>query len=89
MKSRTTKRFRDAFNKLPEHIQQQAKDAYQLFKKDPNHLSLRFKPVERLENVYSVRVSLSYRALGVKDSDEIVWFWIGSHSDYDRLIDNL
>jgi mRNA-degrading endonuclease RelE of RelBE toxin-antitoxin system len=89
MKSHITKRFREAFKNLPVHIQQQAREAYQLFKTNPEHSSLQFKPIQRLQNIYSVRVSSSYRALGVKDGNDIVWFWIGSHSEYDRLIDQL
>jgi hypothetical protein len=32
---------------------------------------------------------MDYRALGVKEGDEIIWFWIGSHADYDRLLSRL
>jgi hypothetical protein len=47
--------------------------------------SLQFKKVDE-PNVYSVRVGLGYRALGMMDGTDIVWFWIGSHSEYDKLI---
>ena len=47
---------------------------------------LRFKPVHPRDPIYSVRVGLHYRAVGVKDGDEIVWFWIGAHAEYDRLL---
>jgi hypothetical protein len=33
-----------------------------------------------------VRVNQSYRALGVRTGDEIVWFWIGDHDEYERLL---
>ncbi len=39
--------------------------------------------------IYSVRIGLDYRALGVREGDDIVWFWIGSHADYDRLVSQL
>jgi hypothetical protein len=39
--------------------------------------------------VYSVRVGLGWRALGVREGDVMVWFWIGSHADYDRLLETL
>jgi hypothetical protein len=29
---------------------------------------------------------MGYRALGVRRDDTIVWFWIGSHADYDKLL---
>ncbi len=34
----------------------------------------------------SVRIGIGYRALGVRKGEEIIWFWIGSHADYDRLL---
>ena len=39
--------------------------------------------------VYSVRVTLGFRALGLLEGEEITWFWIGSHADYDRLLKTL
>ena len=86
MKSRTTASFRSAYGQLPQHIQRRAREAYRLFLDNPSHPSLRFKQVHPTRPIYSVRVSLAYRALGVRDGDEIIWFWIGSHGDYDRLI---
>ena len=86
IESRTTRGFRIAFAALPEDVQRQARRAYRLFRSDPNHPSLRFKKIEQTENVYSVRVGLGYRALGVLESSVIIWFWIGSHADYDRLV---
>ena len=61
IESRTTRSFRLAFARLPEDIQAQARRAYRLFRMDPAHPSLRFKKVERSENVYSVRIGLGYR----------------------------
>jgi hypothetical protein len=84
--SRTTRAFRTAFGALPKEIQAQARRAYRLFCADPGHPGLRFKKVEETENVYSVRIGLGYRALGVLDGSVIVWFWIGSHADYDRRV---
>ena len=86
IESRTTRGFRTAFAALPEEIQSQARRAYQLFRANPDHPSLRFKKVDETENVYSVRIGLGYRALGVLDGSVIIWFWIGSHADYDRRV---
>ena len=52
----------------------------------PRHPSLGFKRVSQRSPVYSVRVSIDYRALGVMDHGDIVWFWIGAHHEYDRLL---
>ena len=89
MRSRTTERFRKAFQRLPERIQRRAREAYRLFTQNPHHPRLRFKQLHPTKPIYSVRVSVNYRALGVRDGDEIVWFWIGSHADYDNLISRL
>ncbi|MGA3024019.1 MAG: hypothetical protein ABSF98_04540 [Bryobacteraceae bacterium] len=86
MKSVTTRRFRDAYASLPDDVRRQARRAWQLFREDPSHPGLQFKKVEGRNNVYSVRIGLGHRAVGLMDGSVIVWFWIGRHSDYDRLI---
>jgi hypothetical protein len=86
MRSRTTVRFRRALSDLPEPVQRQARQAYEIFKNDPYHPSLRFKRVHPIRPIYSVRISRDYRAVGIRDGDDVVWFWIGSHADYNRLI---
>jgi hypothetical protein len=77
------------FAALPQPIQVQARDAYRKFRLDPHHPSLRFKQVHATLPIYSVRVGLGYRALGKRDSKGILWFWIGSHADYDMLLSQL
>jgi len=67
IESRTTRAFRAAFAALPKEVQTQARGTYALFRSDPNHPSLRFKKVDQQDNVYSVRIGLGYRALGVLD----------------------
>jgi len=87
--SRTTPRFWAAYRELPENTREIARKAYRLFQENPQHPSLQFKRVHDREPIYSVRVSLAYRALGVLKDSEITWFWIGSHADYDRLLKTL
>lgn len=89
MKSRTTANFRQAFSNLPLPIQEQARLAYRQFKINLGHPSLRFKQVNPRLSVYSARISKDYRAVGQLDDDTIIWFWIGSHSDYDKLLSQL
>lgn len=89
MNSFTNERFGKAFRKLHPAIRKQAREAYQLFKQDPYHNSLHFKKVSPKKPIYSARVNLDYRVLGVRDGDTIVWFWIGSHAEYDKIISNL
>lgn len=89
MTSRTTDRFRKAFQKLPPNVRRQARAAYRLWRQNPSHPSLQFKRVHATEPIYSVRVGIGWRAVGVKTGDTVVWFWIGSHADYDNLLSNL
>lgn len=89
MKSHTTRQFRELFSALPIRVQAQANESYRLFRENPSHPGLRFKQVHDSPPTYSVRVGIGYRAVGVLDADAIVWFWIGSHADYDKLIASL
>lgn len=87
MTSRTTAGFRQMLARLPADVQRAADASYALFVQDSNHPSLQFKPLRGMPNLYSVRISLGYRVVGRMRSDgSIVWFWIGSHADYDRLL---
>lgn len=82
--------FRRDFAKLPREIQQRARAAYQRFQDDPSYPGLQFKPLHTSLPLWSVRVTGSYRAVGVRESDEkIVWFFIGTHAEYDRLLADL
>jgi hypothetical protein len=89
VRSYTTERFRSALAGLPEHVQRQAREAYRRFQQDPFHPGLRFRQVHPTRPIYSARISRDYRALCVRDGEEITWFWIGSHADYDNLIGQL
>jgi hypothetical protein len=75
--------FWAAYEKLPEQIRELADRNYALLKADPQHPSLHLKKIGRF---WSVRVGLRYRALAVEIEDGLLWFWIGSHADYDALI---
>ena len=88
MKSRRSKRFHQLFDALPESIKRQAREAYKLLQANPSHPGLRFKPVDPSDpTVYSARVGDQYRVIGVKQKDgSIVWDWIGTHAEYDKLV---
>lgn len=89
MKSRTTAEFRKSFAALPKQVQEQTRDAYRQFKENPNYPSLRFKKVHPELPIYSARISNNYRAVGQLDGDTVIWFWVGSHAEYDRLLSQL
>lgn len=83
MRHFTSSKFWAAYDRLPEQVRELADKNYALLKENPQYPSLQFKKVGRF---WSVRVGLRYRALAVEADSDLVWFWIGSHADYDRLI---
>jgi hypothetical protein len=84
--SELTDDFRVRYRGLPSRIKREARKSYQLWKSNPRHPSLDFKRVGKKSAVYSIRVGLGWRALGLMESDTVLWFWIGSHAQYDRLL---
>jgi hypothetical protein len=80
----TTPDFWRLYRALPTDIRKLADKNYRLLLDDSRHPSLQFKPIE--EHVWAVRVGLHYRALAFREEDGYYWFWIGSHSQYDRLM---
>ena len=86
MKSQTTESFWKHYWALPPEIRQRARKAYKLWRDNPAHPSLFFKRVKEGQPVYSVRIGLGYRALGLLKADTVTWFWIGTHEEYDCLL---
>ena len=89
MRSRTTRKFRALFDSLPKAIQDKANSAYRLWAENPDHRSLRFKKVHTTLPIYSVRIDLDWRAIGMLNGEVVVWFWIGSHADYEKMLRSL
>lgn len=85
MKSDTLPSFWDAYRSLDEGVRRSARKAYRLWIDNPYHPSLRFKCINAEENIWAVRISRGYRALGVWEKDAVNWFWIGSHDNYERF----
>lgn len=83
MKHIASRKFWACYQNLPDEVKELADKNFELLKADPKHPSLHFK---QIGNLWSVRVGRHYRALGLDKKESIVWFWIGSHSDYDKLI---
>ena len=74
--------FWERYHRLSDPVQKLADRCFALLKRDPRHPSLRLKKVGRH---WSVRVGDHYRAVGVHSSQGILWYWIGTHAEYDRL----
>ena len=77
-----TPSFWECYNALPRVVRVLADKSYKMLKSDPTHPSLQFK---RVGNYCSVRVGLHYLSLAVTQPEEFLWFWIGSHAEYDKL----
>jgi hypothetical protein len=87
VKSLALPEFWQCFEKLPANIQRAARKNYGLWQQDPKGASLRFKKIK--DDLWSVRASRSYRALATFENNSYVWFWIGTHDEYEKLIRNL
>lgn len=85
MNSETTPEFWIAYRKLDEPLRKAAKKAFELWKENEFHPSLRFKCVDSSENIWAVRISKSHRALCVIEESTAIWFWIGNHDDYEKF----
>lgn len=83
MRHRANPKFWRFYESLSADIRRLADENYELLKSDPRHPSLHFKKVGRL---WSARIGIHYRAVAVEDGLDMVWFWIGHHSEYDRII---
>ncbi len=89
MNSYLTEDFLTCFRRLPQNIKEKARKNYRLWRQNHNHPSLQFKRIHPIELIYSIRVGIGWRALGLREGETIYWFWIGSHAEYDRLLNQL
>ena len=89
MQSHTTAAFRKCLDAAPAAIKLKAQSAYRLWSEDPGHPSLRFKKVHQTLPIYSVRIDLDWRAVGLLREGTMIWFWIGPHNEYERLLGSL
>ena len=78
-----TAQFWELYSQLPQEIQYLADKNYELLRNNPRHPSLHFK---RVSGLWSVRVGRNFRALGFDETQGIVWFWIGTHEEYNKIL---
>jgi hypothetical protein len=76
-------RFWKCYRALPADIRELADRNYALLRQNPSHPSLHFKKVGTF---WSSRVGIHFRAVAIEAGADLVWFWIGSHAEYDRLV---
>lgn len=84
MTHHATPQFWACYNALSKAVQLLADRNFERLKSDPHHPSLHFKQIGK---VWSARVGIGYRALAIRSGDDWIWFWIGSHADYDKLLE--
>jgi hypothetical protein len=80
---RATPDFWHHYRQLPNEIQELADRCDELLKRDSRYPSLHLKKVGLF---WSVRIGIHYRALAIEENDDLAWFWIGTHAEYDRLL---
>ncbi|MEM6468205.1 MAG: hypothetical protein AAF802_01455 [Planctomycetota bacterium] len=91
--NRTTRQFREQYKRLPEFIKTRVVRSARAFHENPDNNGLRIHPIrpsrnrEVLSDTMSVSITIDYRALFVMDGEIRIWYWIGSHSDYNNFID--
>ncbi len=88
-KSEITESFRQDYGRLPEQVKIQVTQTYRRWVKEPFYPSLHFKKVHSQEPIWSVRVGMHYRVVGVKYDERMIWFFVGTHAEYDQLLKTL
>ena len=83
MNNFTTPRFWQQYNSLSPEIRKHADRCFALFQRDPQHPALQFQKKGR---AWVARVGPGHRALAKERSEGLVWFWIGPHDEYERLL---
>ncbi len=89
MNSFTVKSYWKSYEELPANLQQKANAKFELWKENPFHPSLNFKCINSEENIWSVRISMDYSALAIREGNSVIWYWIGDHNKYQQLLKTL
>ncbi|MEA3498102.1 MAG: hypothetical protein U9R16_03480 [Campylobacterota bacterium] len=80
-------KWKKLYKKLPIDIRKTAKKQYKIFKDNPFHSSLHFKRVHSNQPIFSARININYRTIGILNNENIIiWFWIGSHDEYEKIL---
>jgi hypothetical protein len=86
VRSVATSGFWKLFQTLPPDVQELAVKSYKLWRDNPDHPSLRFRRLKGGKDRFTIRVGDHYRALGRLTDGIVTWAWIGTHAEYDRLV---
>jgi len=83
MKSRAVASFWQGYNRLPPLVQELAVKQYNLWLANPYHPSVRFKKIGMR---WSARITDDYRAIGIMEDDTVIWFFVGTHAEYNQVL---
>ncbi len=83
MKHLASPYFWENYERLPDEIRDLADRSFDLLKANAQHPSLHLKKVGKY---WSVRIGRKYRALAIEVDEGFLWFWIGTHAEYDKLV---
>ena len=75
--------------RLPDPVRRQTERALVLWRRDPFHASLHFKAAKTKGPFWSIRIGRQYRALALRETDTVEWFWVGHHDEYMKLLKRL
>jgi hypothetical protein len=84
VKSSALPEFWDCLEGLPPQVQKIARKNFKLWKTNPSLKSLAFKKIKN--DLWSVRAGSGFRAMATFDDGCYLWFWIGTHDEYERMI---
>lgn len=90
--NRRTWAFHALFVALPAQYRRAATATFRMFIQNPQHPALRVhtlaptKTGQHWPGSISVSISMKYRAIYAVRNGVNVWYWIGTHADYDTFI---
>ncbi|TAE28837.1 MAG: hypothetical protein EAZ91_13895 [Cytophagales bacterium] len=87
MNHKATGKFWKCYFEFSEAVQKLADKNFELLKENPEHPSLHFKEIKGQEGLWSARVGIHYRTLAILEGEDLYWFWIGHHSEYDKILE--
>jgi len=82
--SRGATQFWELYRALPPEIQAATRKAHAIFLQNPAHSGLRLERLKSDSRAWSVRITRDYRAVALRSGDNWLWFWIGTHREFDR-----
>lgn len=84
MKHAATDGFRERYERLPVPVRRLTDNGFAIIRQYPRHPLLRLLT---FDDYVSMRIGSRHRALAVQENDTLIWFWIGTYTEYRRLFE--